>query len=81
MEFIHLLLSSFWHFVGLTIFTSMFLVSVVNVVKYLISLLTITFRGYPPEHCDAVGAAHPVTTNSKKQEVIEENDNINTDNQ
>ena len=55
MEFINLLLSSFWHFVGLMIFTSAFLVSIVKIIRHVIALLTITFRGYPPEHCDAVG--------------------------
>lgn len=81
MEFIHLLLSSFWHFVGLIIFTSMFLVSVTKVTKYVISVITIIFRGYPPEHCDAVGTQYTATTNAQKTEVTKENDIIETDNQ
>ena len=76
MEFIHLLLSSFWHFVGLIIFTSMFLVSVTKVVKYVISLITITFRGYPPEHCDAVGTQYTATANTQKAEDDNEKENI-----
>ena len=65
MNFINLLLSNFWHFVGLMLFTSLFLTSIVKVTKYVISLLTITFRGYPPEHCDAVGNAYTPTNNKK----------------
>ena len=71
MEFINLLISSFWHFVGLMIFTSAFLVSVVKIVKYLISLLTITFRGYPPEHCDAVGDKYVVNNTSNNNTEIQ----------
>ena len=55
MEFLNLLLSNFWNFVGLMIFSYIITFSIIKIIRFLIALFIIIFRGYPPEHCDAFG--------------------------
>jgi hypothetical protein len=55
MEVIEFIFSNFWTWLGSMLLIGVLLSNTLKLIKYLLSLLIISFRGYPPEHCDAVG--------------------------
>jgi hypothetical protein len=68
MEVIEYIFSSFWTWLGSMLLIGVLLSNTLKLIKYLLSLLIISFRGYPPDNCDAMGETN---VNNALNETIE----------
>ena len=68
MEVIEFIFTNFWTWLGSMLLVGVLLSNALKLIKYLLSLLIISFRGYPPANCDSLGETN---VNNALNETIE----------